>query len=60
MNMAKRLKALEAALTKRHGGNILLAVRANDAETDGQVRERLGLQEWPGVVVCLSDADVKL
>ena len=60
MNMAKRLKALEAALTNRHGGNILLAVRANVVETDDEARERLGLPEWPGVVVCLSNADVKL
>ena len=60
MNITKRLEAIEAAIAKQHGGDIRLAIRANDDETDHEVRARLGLLDWPGVVVLLSDDDVNL
>ena len=60
MNITKRLEAIEAAIAKQHGGDIRLAIRANDDETDQEARARLGLLDWPGVVVLLSDDDVNL
>ena len=60
MNITKRLEAIEAAIAKQHGGDIRLAIRANDDETDQEARARLGLLDWPGVVVLLSDDAVNL
>jgi hypothetical protein len=60
MNMTKRLEAIEAAIAKQHGGNVRLAIRANEDETNEEARARLGLLDWPGVVVLLSNDDVNL
>ena len=59
MNMAKRLEALEAAHAQQGGDCIRCYIRETDDETDQQARERLGLTNWPGVLVLMSEADAR-
>jgi hypothetical protein len=58
--MMKRLDAIEAAHAEQNGDRIRCYVREADDETDEQARERLGLIDWPGILIPMSEADAKL
>ncbi|MCX7165704.1 MAG: hypothetical protein NTV11_05460 [Rhodocyclales bacterium] len=59
MNMAKRLEALETAHAQQGGDSIRCYIRETDDETEAQARERLGLTDWPGLLLLLSESDAR-
>lgn len=59
-NLTKRLEAVEAALAKKCGDTDLKVIIREDDETSAQARERAGLTDWPGQVLCISFVDAKL
>lgn len=58
--MATTLENRIAELERKHGGTSIKLVMRADGETDSEARARAGLADWPGVVVFMSEADVKL
>jgi len=60
MNLTKRLDAVEASLAQQTGDFIRCFTRKDDTETDKQARERLGLSDWPGVLILMDESDARL
>jgi hypothetical protein len=58
--MMKRLDAIEAAHAQQSGDCMRCYIRETDDETDEQARERLGLTDWPGILILMSEAEAKL
>ena len=55
--MTKRLEALEMALVIKGGDCIRCFIRKSDDETQAQARERLGLTDWPGILILMEEGD---
>lgn len=58
--MMKRLDAIEAAHAEQNGDRIRCYIRETDDETDEQARARLGLTDWPGTLILMSEADARI
>lgn len=58
--MATTLESRIVELERQHGGDGVKLVLRADGETDDEARARAGLADWPGVIVFMSEADVKL
>lgn len=56
----KRLDAIEAAHVEKTGARLRCYVRETDDETEAQVRARLGLTDWPGVLILMSEGDARV
>lgn len=58
--MANNLESRIVELERQHGGDGVKLVLRADGEIDDEARARAGLADWPGVIVLMSEADVKL
>lgn len=52
MSLRSRVEAIEAALAKQRGEYPFQLIWREDGETEAQARERAGLADWPGEVIC--------
>lgn len=59
MTLSQRLEAVEEALAKRNGESGLKLVVRADCEAEEEARERAGLADWPGLIICLDAIDEK-
>jgi len=57
MNINKRLDALEAELDRQSGKHDMKVIVIHDGETEAEARERNGLTDHKGPVICISSAD---
>ena len=60
MRLTKRVDAVEAALAKQNGDTGYKTVVRADGESDNKARKRAGLADWPGVIIFLSETDLKI
>ena len=60
MSRAARIKSVTATIAKQRGETgYRLVVRADD-ETEDEARTRAGLNDWPGLIIFLSESDANL
>jgi hypothetical protein len=57
MSMTKRLDALEAELDRQSGNANMRVIIINDGETEADARERCGLTDHKGLVICITAED---
>ena len=57
MNMTKRMDALEAELDRQSGSQSMKVIIIKDGETEADARERCGLTDHKGLVICITAED---
>jgi hypothetical protein len=57
MSMSKRLDALEAELDRQSGSQSMKVIVIKDGETEAEARERCGLTDHKGLVICITAED---